>query len=196
MKAPLFYSVRIVVCLAFSVLTDSCKLIDPAPAPTADFTVNFIDEGVVTFNLTTTNADSFTWDFGDGKSSSDKVPTHQYESNGTYIVNVTVKGKGGEKVVTRTIKITDITGTVMFWMRTMYSQSVSVYVDGRYWGKITGYYQSGIAPSCGATYCVTVSGLAEGKHYFKAEESGFSPSTWSSSFNIIGNECSKQQLVY
>ncbi|WP_347172566.1 DUF4886 domain-containing protein [Polaribacter uvawellassae] len=44
----------------------------------------------VTFSNTTEFADSYVWDFGDGKTSTDKNPKHTYSTDGSYIITLTV----------------------------------------------------------------------------------------------------------
>ena len=58
-------------------------------APVANFNVN-PSQGAVPLNVqftnTSTGATSYTWDFGDGKGSSDTDPAHTFEENGIYRV--------------------------------------------------------------------------------------------------------------
>lgn len=60
------------------------------PSPS---TINFTDEstGLIT---------SWTWDFGDGQTSSEQNPTHDYLTSGTYTVTLTISGPGGTDVKT------------------------------------------------------------------------------------------------
>lgn len=175
---------------------NACKLIDPTPKPTADFTFRYGDNGLVHFNLSSSNADSYSWDFGDGASSSEKLPDHRYERNGKYIVKVIAKGKGGEVTATQSIDVTSIRGNVMFWMQKTRDKFIDVYVDGKYYGQITGYYSTG-TPDCGATYCVSVNGLEEGQHYYEAREANsFTPTVWKGSLSITGGQCNKLRLTY
>ena len=53
--------------------------------PTGDFTYS-VSGYVADFVQTTTNIDSFDWDFGDGATSTDVNPSHTYENDGTYAV--------------------------------------------------------------------------------------------------------------
>ena len=46
------------------------------------------------------------WDFGDGKTSSDRHPTHRYEKGGEFIVTLTVAGPQGKA---RRAKVWDVT---------------------------------------------------------------------------------------
>jgi PKD repeat protein len=89
------------IVLAASVLS-SCK---KTPAPTAEI-FSTIDKYTVTFNPTVTNADTYSWNFGDGSAvSTVSNPVHTYESFGDYTVVLTVKGEGGEFIASKTISI-------------------------------------------------------------------------------------------
>jgi len=52
------------------------------------------------------NITSWHWDFGDGKSSSDRHPTHRYEKAGEFIVTLHVEGTDGKA---RRAKVWDVT---------------------------------------------------------------------------------------
>ena len=70
--------------------------------PTADFT--FMTDGrLFQFENTSTNADTYSWDFGDGNSSSSENPNHTYIMNGDYTVSLTVSNDCGEDTYTQTI---------------------------------------------------------------------------------------------
>ena len=56
--------------------------------------VQFSDESVGMRN-------SWSWSFGDGGSSSDQHPTHNYENTGVYTVSLTVSGPGGSDTETK-----------------------------------------------------------------------------------------------
>lgn len=69
----------------------------PIPHPVADFSFvanedNFLE---ILFTSTTTNAETFAWDFGDGNTSVDENPTHTYDTMGDYTVTLTVGGIEG-----------------------------------------------------------------------------------------------------
>lgn len=57
------------------------------PDASASFTTN-INNLQVTFNNTSTNANAYTWNFGDGNTSNDVNPTHTYANAGTYTVTL------------------------------------------------------------------------------------------------------------
>ena len=68
---------------------------DPAAPPKASFTYE-ADGRDVTFTSTSTNAKTFSWDFGDGGTSTEQNPVHSYEAYGKYTVKLKVTGDGGE----------------------------------------------------------------------------------------------------
>ena len=68
----------------------------PIPV-TANFTyeADTTDYKKVRFTNTSLNADSYSWDFGDGNMSSDASPTHTYTADGTYTVSMTASNTQG-----------------------------------------------------------------------------------------------------
>jgi PKD repeat protein len=66
----------------------------PDAKPEASFT--FTQEYLkVTFKTTSTNAESYYWDFGDGAHSTDSTPVHTYAAAGTYNVVLKVNSPDG-----------------------------------------------------------------------------------------------------
>jgi PKD repeat protein len=84
-----------------------------AAAPVADFTADPISGTVplmVQFTDSSTNTPtSWTWDFGDGGSSSVQDPVYTYSTAGTYTVTLTAANAEGSNVATETNLIT-VTG--------------------------------------------------------------------------------------
>ncbi len=79
------------------VFMHSCKKEDPVPAVVASFQFkadadNFL---LVAFTNFSQNAVSFSWDFGDTNTSTDKDPTHEYAATGTYTVKLTATAADG-----------------------------------------------------------------------------------------------------
>ncbi|MCB0642584.1 MAG: PKD domain-containing protein, partial [Phaeodactylibacter sp.] len=63
--------------------------------PVAGFTSS-VNGSTVTFtNASTANVDTYSWDFGDGTSSTQASPTHTYNADGAYIVTLTVTNECG-----------------------------------------------------------------------------------------------------
>ena len=76
--------------------------------PTANFgylasTTNPLE---INFSTTATYAKSFTWDFGDGNTSTDKDPTHLYDIEGNYTVTLTATGLDGTTPAVITQEVT------------------------------------------------------------------------------------------
>lgn len=85
----------------------------------ADFAIAANDSGLVSFTNSTLNAAQYFWDFGDGSSSNDASPVHQYADTGNYVVQLvaTVDCKNAD-TLTQTVVVTfpvdtiiDTTGT-------------------------------------------------------------------------------------
>ena len=66
----------------------------------SDFTADFTVDG-----LTLSPSDTFTWDFGDGRTSSELSPSHVFESYGRYDVTFTASNGEEEQVATTTVII-------------------------------------------------------------------------------------------
>jgi len=85
-------------CLAASVAVQADFVGDPL-AGNAPLTVQFTDKstGAIT---------SWSWDFGDGETSTDQNPSHTYANHGTYTVALTVENTTGPDTETKTDYIT------------------------------------------------------------------------------------------
>lgn len=90
---PLSGNFRVTASLASS---SAIELITTSGgAVVADFEVFVAGLSVGFENNSTGNITSFFWDFGDGTTSSEFEPIHQYEAAGDYLVTLTVVGPGG-----------------------------------------------------------------------------------------------------
>ncbi len=75
--------------------------------PTGDY--NFVDdEGTVTFTSTGNAAYSHSWNFGDGNTSNEINPSHNYALPGDYNVVLTISNSCGDHVVEKTISIVSV----------------------------------------------------------------------------------------
>lgn len=87
-----------------SMLCFTCSSNDDNNSPLADF--QFLVEGTqVTFNGTVENANSISWDFGDGSTSSEEDPVYAYAAAGDYTVVMTATGANGTFTETKTVTI-------------------------------------------------------------------------------------------
>lgn len=100
--------VKIFVCLA---LVSACSSDDPAgnpDIPVAKFTFETLEKGVVRFSSSSEFTEEHAWEFGDGKTSSEKDPAHTYEKNGEYTVTLTAKNPNGSHKATQRLTISDL----------------------------------------------------------------------------------------
>ncbi|MBR9919999.1 MAG: PKD domain-containing protein [Bacteroidetes bacterium] len=64
--------------------------------PTADFELNFISAAEISCQNLSTAAVAYHWDFGDGETSDEENPEHEYGSVGNYSVTLTAYGVCGD----------------------------------------------------------------------------------------------------
>jgi PKD repeat protein len=77
----------------------------PTPPPEAAFAVSTAPL-VATFTDQSTGViKAWSWDFGDGETSTDQNPTHAYEVHGDYLVTLTVTGPGGSDTATQNVTV-------------------------------------------------------------------------------------------
>jgi PKD repeat protein len=98
------YSKKLVAILVATVLLCSC-----GKKPEADFTWSPESPKAgqeVKFTNLSSNAKSYSWNFGDMSIGNDKNPTHIYKNAGDYIVDLTASSGLRSDTKTVTIKVT------------------------------------------------------------------------------------------
>ncbi|WP_308990422.1 PKD domain-containing protein [Mariniflexile litorale] len=92
-----------------AIKTHELTLEKPIPHPIADFlfVANEDNSLEIQFTTTTTNAETFAWDFGDGNTSAEENPNYTYDAMGDYTVILTVGGIEGTTpaIVTKIVSI-------------------------------------------------------------------------------------------
>ncbi|MBL0310184.1 MAG: PKD domain-containing protein [Bacteroidetes bacterium] len=88
----------------------------------------------ISFQVTTTNAATQQWNFGDGATSTATTPTHSYATEGVYTVTLTVTSDGGcISTTTQSITVTGKAATSLNDLKnnpiTIWSSNNRVYVD-------------------------------------------------------------------
>ncbi|MDP4537428.1 S8 family serine peptidase [Alkalimonas collagenimarina] len=125
--------------LTITALSDG-DIVDPDPsAPEADFSysasgllVNFTD-------MSTDDDDdivSWSWNFGDGISSTEQSPSHSYNAAGSYNVSLTVEDSTGlSDTVAKTVTVSDAVSSIDLWVqRAQQARTGSSIVDLRWSG--------------------------------------------------------------
>jgi len=99
------------LCIISAMIFSSCT-----KAPVASFEVDQNEvkaPATITFTNTSTNADEFLWNFGDGETTTEMNPTHKYVEGGDYDVTLKAYGEDDTNITTKTIVILpNMTG---FW---------------------------------------------------------------------------------
>jgi len=157
--------------------------------PLANFT--FIENnsypGEIDFTNYSTNAVTYSWNFGDGSSSSQTNPAHTYAANGTYTVTLQATGNGVSDSYSHDVDVTNIVGPteICVWTSlTAFPCSTSVidvFIDDQNVGSLDSFFSS--APDCGATGTVTID-VTPGSHKFYAQcQSG--TTNWGPVYNTV-----------
>ncbi|MBD1583088.1 S8 family serine peptidase [Pseudoalteromonas sp. S16_S37] len=81
---------------------------DPVGGPVASFSFS-VNGTTVKFTNSSTDARSYSWQFGDGASSSDMSPSHTYAAAGTYQVTLTATDGAKSNSVTQSVQVGDVT---------------------------------------------------------------------------------------
>lgn len=77
----------------------------PSPKPQASFTA-VVDGLKIDFTNTSKNADSYSWDFGDGSLSTEQNPSHTYAAAGIYKVKLTATNAVGNATAEQEFTVT------------------------------------------------------------------------------------------
>lgn len=164
--------------------------------PIADFSFDYLNNGVVKFNNLSKNATSYQWSFGNGDTSTEESPFGYYQRNDNYSVTLTAKSPNGENTVSKTVSINSIyvptTGQAVFWTSSG-NYNIFVYINNNFVGTIS--KNSATAPGCGTNGFVTVN-LPQGAYSFTAKEDRFFATTWSGTVNITNGQCRSMKLNY
>lgn len=81
---------------------------DGTTPPTANFSFtgsNQYAPATMNFTNLSQNASSYSWDFGDGSTSSSQNPSHTYSTPGTYSVTLQATNNIGSDVITKTVNV-------------------------------------------------------------------------------------------
>lgn len=104
----------------------------PAPAPVAGFTPSRTSCMIpcsINFTNQSQNGTSYRWDFGDGTSSTDTSPSHQYTNLGQYQVRLVAINSTGQNDATRIISVGASANVSSFQVRTTGSDASIVTGD-------------------------------------------------------------------
>ena len=97
-------AVQLAVKSPFGVDT-STQVINVIRNPNGDLISEYLNSFTYRFSTDDLYADVFFWDFGDGNTSTEAAPIHEYEADGNYTVSLTMSNKCGESIETTNINI-------------------------------------------------------------------------------------------
>jgi PKD repeat protein len=106
MKTSRFIS-GMVAIVATILMFYACSKEESHPKPEALFSYTIGGDGrTINFTNESTNATSYTWDFGDGQTSTEVNPVHTFAEYKENTITLTAKGPGGENVFTYKLTVT------------------------------------------------------------------------------------------
>ena len=89
------------------IMTNACKKTVLEVLAGYTYSVDANDFRKVTFTNASQNATTYKWNFGDGQTSTEANPVHTFSAEGSYQVQLTATGSGGDDVSTQTLIIKD-----------------------------------------------------------------------------------------
>ena len=91
------------------IVLDNWSLLVDVSQPVANFTETTSETNLMaTFTNTSTDATSYSWDFGDGNASTNENPVHTYAYKGQYNVTLTATSPEGSNVFSNEIFVGDV----------------------------------------------------------------------------------------
>ncbi len=79
---------------------------------TADFSFNSSQTNAIQFTNSSINANDFEWQFGDGSTSVEAAPVHNYANAGRYLVTLTASNCSTDSTLVKEVVVTEQPGTV------------------------------------------------------------------------------------
>ena len=112
--------------------------VNEAPTPHLEYEIS---GPIVHFkNLSSLGNDSFTWDFGDGETSNDPVPTYVYLASGNYTVMLTATNSCGSKTATTNLYVASPSSTQLTFTANDYvSDFTGKFRPGISWEFVNGW---------------------------------------------------------
>lgn len=98
--------------LFISFVLNSCSKQEPRPTPKSAFAWGNVGEGIVQFTDQSSEADTYSWDFGDGSSSNDKNPKHTFPNNAKYTITLTISNPSGSDKASKQIEVSSFSSPI------------------------------------------------------------------------------------
>jgi len=101
------YTVKLTILNEFGISATASKFVSPTlgEAPKAEFDFQADGLRVLFTDRSEGNPDSWTWDFGDGSSSTAQSPEHTYGQPGTFNVTLTARNKAGSTAKSKFVAV-------------------------------------------------------------------------------------------
>ena len=105
-SSPGLYSAELIVGNALGADTMLLNdLVEVQSLPTAAFDQSLNNESTIVLDNQSTQADSYSWDFGDGNSAMTPNPSHTYQQSGTYMIRLIASNSCGQDTSIQSVDI-------------------------------------------------------------------------------------------
>jgi len=107
----------------------TASILNVGDTPNANFIYNNNNSLTVNFSETFSSGDSYSWDFGDGNTSTQNSPSHTYSTNGTYQVCLTITNGCGSDTYCESVTVTQPEDVVFNLTETSGNVGDTVYIS-------------------------------------------------------------------
>lgn len=105
----------LLLSVAAAIVFSGCTKEPEILAPLAFFTFEADEENtqIIHFTNETENGETFFWEFGDGETSTEESPSHEYMEAGTFTVQLTATNEGGDNKYSQDLTVIASSGIEM-----------------------------------------------------------------------------------
>ena len=191
-------NLKLTIIMLF-ILIASCKKEETSKTetkgdlPIADYGYNKKDNWIQVWDKSQ-NAESISWDFGDGIYSNSYNLSKAYSKSGSYTITLTAKNAAGSsnKQIVFNMNIPSDNGHLMVYVNgiDVLEEYINIYIGNSFLAKLDKFHYTSDIPICGSKGITT--DLFKGAWFVRAE--GGSGRVWNYTAYIKAGECTKIEI--